>query len=111
MDFCKAFNDATKKFPKGAPIPVKVYINKNKTFTLEINKPLTSYLLKQKAQIQKGSAMPNKDKVGSLTMEDIRSVAEEKLSDLNVNSIDAAMRTLIGSARSMGIEIREASNG
>lgn len=107
MDFCKEFNDRTKQWPKGTPLPVRVYVLKNNSFKLEIKQPLTSYLLKTIAKVTKGSGTPNKDKVGYLTLTQLKSIAEQKMADLNASSLEVAIRTLSGTARSMGIEIRE----
>lgn len=107
VDFCKEFNDRTKQWPKGTPLSVSIYILKNNAFKMDIKQPLASYLLKSMAKIEKGSGTPNKDKVGFLTTTQLKSLVEQKLLDLNASSLEGAMRTLSGTARSMGIEIRE----
>jgi len=107
VDFCKEFNDRTKHLTKGTPVSVRVFIQKNNSFKLEIKQPLTSYLLKTVAKVDKGSREPNKNKVGYLTLSQIKNIAEQKMSDLNASSLETAVRIVSGSARSMGIEIRE----
>ena len=107
VDFCKEFNNRTSHLTKGTPVSVSVFIQKNNSFKLVIKQPLTSFLLKTAAKVEKGSAEPNKNKIGSLTHSQIQTIAEQKMSDLNAGSLEAAVRILSGSARSMGIEIRE----
>lgn len=107
VDFCREFNDRTKQWPEGTPLSVRVYILKGNSFKLEIKQPLTSHLLKTAAQVAKGSGTPNKTKVGHLTLPQLKTIAAQKMADLNAGSLDAAIRILSGTARSMGIEIRE----
>jgi len=106
MDFCKLFNEKTKVFEKGAPIPVRVIVYKDKTFDVIIKKPTARYFLLRAANVNSGSSMPNKNKVGFVMRKQLESIVEEKMSDLNAGSMEAAIRTLSGTAQSMGIEVR-----
>lgn len=106
MDFCKAFNDASKAFAPGAPVPVTILIRKDKSFTFTMGKPTMSYLIKTKAKLKKCSDKPGFSVAGRLSMKDVEEIAREKMSDLRVSDIQAAMNTVMGSARSMGIEIK-----
>jgi len=107
MEFCKAFNAATQGMEPGAPIPTTVTIYQDKSFTFELKTPPASYLLKKAAGIQKGSQEPGRDVVGKVTKAQIREIAEQKMKDLNARDMDAAMRIIEGSARSMGLEVVE----
>ena len=107
MAFCKEFNAKTQKIEKGLIIPVVITVYQDKSFSFIMKTPPASVLLKRAAKIAKGSSEPNKDKVAKLTMDLIREIAKEKMKDLNCYDLDAAVRTIIGSARSMGIEIIE----
>ncbi len=107
MEFCKAFNARTQNFEPGAPCPTVITYYQDKSFTMEIKTPPASYFLKKAAGIQKGAQTPSREIVGSVTRDQIREIAEAKMKDLNASDIDAAMRIIEGSARSMGIEIRE----
>ncbi len=107
MEFCKAFNAATQGMEPGAPIPTTVTIYQDKSFTFELKTPPASYLLKKAAGIQKGSQEPGRDIVGKVTKAQIREIAEQKMKDLNARDMDAAMRIIEGSARSMGLEVVE----
>jgi large subunit ribosomal protein L11 len=101
----RQLNDKTAKFD-GKIVGVLITVYADKTFSILVKKPPASALLKDAAEVAKGSAVPNKEKVGKkITKDQLRKLAEEKLSDMNASSVDAAMRTLAGSARSMGIEI------
>ena len=104
MEFCKAFNEKTKDM-MGYIIPVEITVYNDRSFTFITKQPPVSDLLKKAAGIQKGSSNPLKDKVGKITKAQLREIAEKKLPDLNTDDIEAAMRTIAGSARSMGIEI------
>ena len=106
MEFCKAFNDATKK-EAGTIIPVIVTIYKDRSFSFILKTPPASVLLKKKAGLAKGSGEPNKVKVGKVTKKDIEEIAKLKMQDLNTDSLEAAMRIIEGTARSMGIEVEE----
>ncbi len=107
MEFCKAFNAATQNMEPGAPVPTIITIYQDKSFTFEIKTPPASYLLKKAAKIQKGSQEPGINIVGQVTKDQIREIAELKMKDLNARDIDAAMRIIEGSARSMGLEVVE----
>ncbi len=107
MGFCKEFNARTQKLEKGLIIPVVITVYQDKSFSFILKTPPASVLLKRAAKIAKGSSEPNKDKVAKLTMEQIKEIAKEKMKDLNCYDIDAAAKIIIGSARSMGIEIIE----
>jgi large subunit ribosomal protein L11 len=107
MEFCKAFNAQTQNLEKGLPIPVVITVYSDRSFTFVTKTPPASVLLKKAAGIQKGSSVPNLDKVGKVTRAQVREIAETKMPDLNANDIDAAMRIIEGSARSMGIEVVE----
>lgn len=106
-DFCKKFNDATKNEEKGLIIPAQITIYADRSFDFVLKKPPASELLKRAAGVPKGSGQPNTVKVGKITREQLRRIAEMKMPDMNVNSIEAAMNTLAGTARNMGIEIVE----
>ncbi|MEO0275322.1 MAG: 50S ribosomal protein L11 [candidate division WOR-3 bacterium] len=106
MEFCKAFNDATKS-QAGTIIPVIVTIYKDRSFSFVLKTPPASVLLKKKAGLAKGSGEPNKVKVGKVTKKDIEEIAKLKMPDLNTDSLEAAMRIIEGTARSMGIEVEE----
>lgn len=106
MQFVKEFNDKTRD-KQGLVVPVIVTVYKDRSFTFEVKTPLASELLKRAAGIVKGSGEPNKVKVGKVKRSDIRKIAEMKMQDLNANNIEAAMRIIEGTARSMGIEIVE----
>ncbi|MEI7942515.1 MAG: 50S ribosomal protein L11 [Candidatus Riflemargulisbacteria bacterium] len=106
MEFCKAYNDRTKEMI-GQVIPVVITVYEDRSFEFILKTPPVSDLLKKYAKIQKGSAEPNKNKVGTVTMEQIKEIAQIKIKDLNANTIDAAMSIVMGSARSMGITVTE----
>ena len=103
MDFCKAFNDATKG--KEGTVPVVLTIYEDRTFDFIIKTPPTAELIKKYANVVKGSAVPNRDKVGKITRKQIEEIAKIKLPDLNTKDIKKAMKIVEGSARSMGVEI------
>jgi large subunit ribosomal protein L11 len=104
MEFCKAFNEKTKDM-MGYNIPVVITVYADRSFTFITKQPPVTDFLKKAAGIQKGSSNPLKEKVGKITKAQLREIAEKKLPDLNTDDIEAAMRTIAGSARSMGIEI------
>ncbi len=106
-EFCKRFNDATKNEEKGLIIPVQITVYADKSFDFILKKPPASELLRRAAGVPKGSGQPNTVKVGKITIEQLRRIAEIKMADMNVNSLEAAMKTLAGTARNMGIEIVE----
>jgi large subunit ribosomal protein L11 len=106
MEFCKAFNAATQNLDPGVPIPVVITAYGDRSFTFVTKTPPASYFLKQAAGLQKGSPTTGKSAVvGRVTMDQVREIAEKKMQDLNANDVDAACRMVIGSARSMGIEV------
>lgn len=107
MEFCKAFNAKTAQMEKGMPIPVVITAYQDKSFTFEMKQPPISYFLKKAASLQKGSSTPGKGAAsGSVTMAQIREIAEKKMADLNCDSVDAAVTMIAGSARSMGMEVK-----
>ncbi len=106
MEFIRAFNEATKD-QAGLIIPVVITVYKDRTFTFELKTPPASVLLKRAAGLAKGSGEPNKVKVGKVTRSQIREIAEQKMRDLNTDDVEAAMRMIEGTARSMGIEVVE----
>jgi large subunit ribosomal protein L11 len=108
MDFCKQFNTKTLKEPDGMIIPVLVTIYTDRTFTFITKTPPASELLKRAAGIVKGSAEPNRNKVAKVTRKQVEEIAKVKLVDLNTTDIQAAVRTVMGTARNMGIEVVEA---
>jgi large subunit ribosomal protein L11 len=107
MEFCKAFNSQTQKLEKGSPIPVVITIYQDRSFTFEMKTPPVSYFLKKAAKVESGAKAPGRDKVGKVTKAQVKEIAEQKMKDLNCSTIDAAMRMIEGSARSMGIEVGE----
>ena len=108
MEFCKAFNAATQSLEPGMPIPVVISAYGDRSFTFVTKSPPNSHFLKKAAGIEKGSQTTGKARpVGQITMAQIREIAEQKMQDLNANDIDGACRMLIGSARSMGLEVVE----
>lgn len=107
MEFCKAFNAQTQHLEKGLPTPVVITVYADRSFTFITKTPPASILLKKAAKINKGSSVPNKDKVGKVTREQLIEIAKLKEPDLTSSSLEAAMRTLEGTARSMGLEVEE----
>ncbi len=107
MQFCQQFNAATQD-KSGTIIPVEITIYEDKSFTFITKTPPAPILIKEALGIKSGSAVPQRDKVGQLTQEQLRQIAETKMPDLNANSIEAAMRTIAGTARSMGVTVAEA---
>lgn len=105
MEFCKAFNAQTQNMEPGLPIPVVITAYADKSFTFIMKTPPATILIKKAAGIQKGSARPNLDKVGKLTREQAEEIARTKEPDLTAADMDAAVRTVAGTARSMGIEV------
>ena len=107
MQFCQQFNAATQD-KSGTIIPVEITIYEDKSFTFITKTPPAPILIKEALGIKSGSAVPQRDKVGQLTQEQLRQIAETKMPDLNANSIEAAMRTIAGTARYMGVTVAEA---
>ena len=105
MEFCKAFNAQTTDMDKGTPLPTKITVYADRSFSFEIKTPPASFLLKKAAGIPKGAANPLKDKAGSVTEAQLREMAQLKLQDLNANDVESAMKILAGTARSMGIKV------
>ncbi|MGC9955224.1 MAG: 50S ribosomal protein L11 [Rhizomicrobium sp.] len=107
MEFCKAFNAKTQDQEKGMPIPVNITVFSDKSFAFEMKTPPASYFLKKAAKLELGSKAPGRDIAGSVTKAQVRQIAEAKMKDLNANDVEMAMRLIEGSARSMGIEVKE----
>ena len=105
MEFCKAYNDRTKDLA-GQVIPVIITVFEDRSFEFILKTPPVSDLLKKAASVEKGSGEPNKNKVGSVTMDQVKQIAETKLKDLNTTSLDSAIKSILGSARSMGVEVK-----
>jgi large subunit ribosomal protein L11 len=106
MEFCKTFNARTQD-KQGLIIPAVITIYSDRTFTFELRTPPAAVLLKRAAKIEKGSGDPNRTKVGQVTKAQVREIAQLKLPDLNANDVDAAMRIIAGTARSMGLDVVE----
>ncbi len=102
--FVSQFNERTKDL-KGIIVPVVITLYKDKSFSFEVKSPPAAVLLKQAAEVAKGSGVPNKEKVGKVTAEQVRKIAETKMKDLNAHSLDQAAKIIAGTARSIGIEI------
>jgi len=107
MEFCKAFNAQTQKMEKNMPIPVVITTYQDRSFTFELKTPPVSYFLKKAAKLDTASKNPGRDIVGSVTKAQIKEIAEQKMKDLNANDIEAAMKMIEGSARSMGLKVAE----
>ena len=105
MEFCKAFNAATQQLEQGAPVPVTITVYNDRSFTYEMKTPPASYLLKKAAGLKKGSGEPNTKKVGKVTRAQLEDIAKAKDPDLTAADMDAAVRTIAGSARSMGLDV------
>ena len=107
MEFCKAFNAQTQKLEKGAPIPVVITIYADRSFTFEMKTPPVSFFLKKAAKVESGSKTPGRDKAGEVTKAQIKDIAVQKMKDLNCDTVEAAMKMVEGSARSMGLAVTE----
>ena len=105
MEFCKAFNAQTQNMEPGLPIPVVITAFADKSFTFVMKTPPATILLKKAANIQKGSQKPNQNKVGTVTRKQLEEIAQTKMPDLTAAGLDAAVRTIAGSARSMGLNV------
>ena len=105
MEFCKAFNAQTQGVEPGLPLPVVITAFADKSFTFIIKTPPATVLIKKAIKLDKGSAKPNSDKVGKITRAQLEEIAKGKIKDMNAADIDAAVRTLAGSARSMGVTV------
>lgn len=106
MEFCKQFNAFTQNEEQGIPIPTVITVYVDKSFSFVTKSPPASFFIKRAAKLNKGSTAPGKDQVGQVTMDQLREIAEKKMADLNANDVEAAARMLVGSARSMGIQVR-----
>lgn len=106
MEFCKAFNAKTQEMEPGAPCPTVITYYQDKSFTMEIKTPPASFFLKKAAKLKSGSQTPGRATAGSVTVAQVREIAEAKMKDLNATDVDAAMKIIVGSAQSMGIEVK-----
>ena len=107
MEFCKQFNAQTQKLEPGMPIPVSITAYSDRSFNFIMKTPPASWFLKRAAKLESGSKTPGREPVGKVTKAQIREIAEKKMADLNANDVEAAMRMIAGSARSMGLEVVE----
>jgi large subunit ribosomal protein L11 len=105
MEFCKQFNAQTQKLEKGLPIPVVITVYSDRSFTFIMKTPPASVLIRKAIGIEKGSGTPNTSKVGKITRKQLEEVAKTKMPDLTAADLDAAVRTMAGSARSMGVDV------
>ncbi|MYH57295.1 MAG: 50S ribosomal protein L11 [Boseongicola sp. SB0675_bin_26] len=106
MEFCKAFNARTQDMEQGAPCPTIVTYYQDKSFTMDIKTPPASHFLKKAAKLKSGANFPSREVVGSVTSAQVREIAEAKMKDLSANDVEQAMKIILGSARSMGIEVK-----
>ncbi|MGR3511489.1 MAG: 50S ribosomal protein L11 [Paracoccaceae bacterium] len=106
MEFCKAFNAKTQEMEPGAPCPTIITYYQDKSFSMDIKTPPASYYLKKAAKLKSGANNPSRETVGTVTTKQVREIAEAKMKDLSANDIDQAMKIILGSARSMGIEVK-----
>jgi large subunit ribosomal protein L11 len=109
MEFCKAFNAQTQNMEKGMPVPVVITVYNDKSFTFITKTPPAAILLKKAAGLSKGSGRPNTEKVGKVNRAQLEEIAKTKMPDITAADMDAAVRTIAGSARSMGIEVEGVS--
>ncbi len=107
MEFCKAFNAKTQDMEKSTPIPVVITVFSDKSFTFEMKTPPASYFIKKAAKLTSGSKAPGISSAGSITRDQVREIAQAKMKNLNANDIENAMLMIEGSARSMGITVRD----
>ena len=107
MEFCKSFNAKTKEMEQGTPIPVKITVYSDRSFTFEMRLPPASFLIKKAAKVTAGSKAPGRDSAGTITKAQVRDIAKLKMKDLNTDDLEAASRTIAGSARSMGLQVVE----
>ena len=105
MEFCKAFNAATQEMEKGMPIPTVITVYGDRSFTFVTKTAPATYFIKKAANLKSGSKEPGKVKAGTIARDKVREIAEKKMKDLNANDVEAAMRMVEGSARSMGLEV------
>ena len=106
MEFCKAFNAKTQEMEPGAPCPTIITYYQDKSFTMEIKTPPASYFLKKAAKLQSGAKNPSRETAGTVTTAQLREIAEAKMKDLSAHDVDQAMKIILGSAKSMGIEVK-----
>ena len=106
MEFCKAFNAKTQDLEPGAPCPTVITYYQDKSFTMDIKTPPASFFLRKAAKLKSGAKLPGRETVGTVSLKQVREIAEAKMKDLNANDIEAAMKVILGSARSMGIEVK-----
>ena len=107
MEFCKSFNAQTQKLEKGTPIPVVITTYQDRSFTFEMKTPPVSYFLKKAAKLESGAKTPGREPVGQVSKKQVREIAEQKMKDLNCDTVEAAMKMIEGSARSMGLTVTE----
>ena len=106
MEFCKAFNAKTQDLEPGAPCPTIITYYVDKSFEMDIKTSPASYFLRKASKLKSGANLPGRETVGSVTTAQIKEIAEAKMKDLNANDVEAAMQSILGSARSMGIEVK-----
>ena len=106
MQFCKDFNARTQELEPGSPTPVIITYYQDKSFSLEVKTAPASYYLKKAAKVQSGSKTPGRTTAGTVTVAQVKEIAQAKMKDLNANDVEAAMQIILGSARSMGIEVK-----
>ncbi len=106
MEFCKAFNAKTAEMEPGAPCPTIITYYVDKSFTMDIKTPPASYFLKKAAKLKSGAKTTGRETIGSVNTKQLREIAEAKMKDLNANDVEAAMQIILGSAKSMGIEVK-----
>jgi len=107
MEFCKAFNAQTQKIEKNTPIPVIITTYQDRSFTFELKTPPVSFFLKKAAKLDSGSKTPGRELVGQVSKAQVKEIAEQKMKDLNCDTLEAAMKMIEGSARSMGLSVTE----
>ena len=106
MEFFKAFNAKTQEMEPGAPCPTVITYYQDKSFSMDIKTPPASYFLKKAAKLKSGAKNPSRETVGTVTTKQVREIAEAKMKDLSANDVEAAMQIILGSAKSMGIEVK-----
>ena len=106
MEFCKAFNAKTADMEPGAPCPTVISYYQDKSFSMDIKTPPASYYLRKAAKLKSGATNPGRETAGTVTASQVKEIAEAKMTDLNANDIEGAMQIILGSARSMGIEVK-----
>ena len=106
MEFCKAFNDKTKSLA-GKPVPVEITVYKDKKFDFKIKSPPASFFIREAAKLKSGSKEPGRDIIGTITKQQLKDIAEKKMKDLNAHNLEEAAKIIAGSARSMGIEVKD----